>query len=77
MPTSPYGQVNPPVRRMMVGDASEHTRFIRMTSTIAPYASQNQAARPTLLGWRDMQASRDVRVIMPILAAFKSFVPNR
>jgi hypothetical protein len=62
---------------MMVGDASEHTRFIRMTSTIAPYASQNQAARPTLLGWRDMQASRDVRVIMPILAAFKSFVPNR
>ena len=77
MPTSPYGQVNPPVRRMMVGDASEHTRFIRMASTIAPYASQNQAARPTLLGWRDMQASRDVRVIMPILAAFKSFVPNR
>jgi hypothetical protein len=62
---------------MMVGDASEHTRFIRMASTIAPYASQNQAARPSLLGWRDMQASRDVRVIMPILGAFKSFVPNR
>ena len=77
MPTSPFGQVNPTVRRAMVGDASEFTRFVRMSSTIAPYAAQNQSARPSLLGWRDMQASRDVRVIMPILGAFKSFVPNR
>jgi len=77
MPTSPYGQVNPPVRRAMVGDASEHTRFIRMSSTILPYAAQNQAAKPSLLGWRDMGANRDVRTIMPILGAFKSFVPNR
>jgi len=77
MPTSPYGQVNPPVRRAMVGDASEHTRFIRMSSTLLPYASQNQSARPSLLGWRDMQARSDVGVITPILGAFKSFVPNR
>ena len=77
MPTSPYGQVNPPVRRAMVGDASEHTRFIRMASTIAPYQSQGQAAIPNLLGWRSMAASRDVRVIMPILGAFKSYIPNR
>lgn len=77
MPTSPYGQVNPPLRRAMVGDASEHTRFIRMSATIAPYVSQNQAAIPNLLGWRSMQARRDVGVIMPILGAFKSFVPNR
>jgi hypothetical protein len=62
---------------MMVGDASEHTRFIRMASTIAPYQSQNQAAIPNLLGWRNMQASRDVRVVMPILGAFKSYIPNR
>jgi hypothetical protein len=77
MPTSPFGQVNPPVRRAMVGDASEFTRFVRMASTLAPYASQNQGAIPNLLGWRSQQASRDVRVIMPILGAFKSFVPNR
>ena len=77
MPTSPFGQVNPPVRRAMVGDASEFTRFVRMASTIAPYAAQNQSARPNLLGWRDMQATRDVKVMLPILGAFKSFVPNR
>jgi len=77
MPTSPYGQVNPPVRRMMVGDASEHTRFIRMASTLAPYQAQGQAAIPSLLGWRNMQATRDVRVIIPILGAFKSYIPNR
>jgi hypothetical protein len=62
---------------MMVGDASEHTRFIRMASTIAPYQSQGQAAIPNLLGWRDMQASRDVRLVMPILGTFKSYIPNR
>jgi hypothetical protein len=77
MPTSPFGQVNPPNRRAMVGDASEFTRFVRMASTIAPYASQNQAAIPNLLGWRDMGASRDVRTIAPILGSFKSFIPNR
>ena len=77
MPTSPDGQVNPPGRRMMVGDASEHTRFIRMASTLAPYQSQGQAAIPNLLGWRNMQASRDVRLVMPILGAFKSYIPNR
>jgi hypothetical protein len=77
MPTSPFGQVNPPVRRAMVGDASEFTRFVRMSATLLPYASQNQGARPNLLGWRDMQANRDARTIMPILGAFKSFVPNR
>jgi hypothetical protein len=77
MPTSPFGQVNPTVRRAMVGDASEHTRFIRMSATIAPYQSMNQGASPNLLGWRNMQASRDVRVIMPILATYKAFIPNR
>jgi hypothetical protein len=61
----------------MVGDASEFTRFVRMSATLLPYASQNQGARPNLLGWRDMQANRDARTIMPILGAFKSFVPNR
>jgi hypothetical protein len=61
----------------MVGDASEFTRFVRMSATLLPYASQNQGASPNLLGWRDMQANRDARTIMPILGAFKSFVPNR
>jgi hypothetical protein len=77
MPTSPFGQVNPPVRRAMVGDASEHTRFIRMAATLAPYQSMNQAASPNLLGWRDMQASRDARVMTSILGTYKSFIPNR
>jgi hypothetical protein len=77
MPTSPFGQVNPPVRRAMVGDASEFTRFVRMSSTLLPYNAQNQGARPNLLGWRDMQATRDVRVMLPMLGTFKSFVPNR
>jgi hypothetical protein len=77
MPTSPFGQVNPPVRRAMVGDASEFTRFVRMSSTILPYNSRGQSAIPNNLGWRSQEANRDARVFSPILGAFKSFVPNR
>jgi hypothetical protein len=77
MPTSPFGQIDPGNRRAMVGDASEFTRFVRMASTIGPYASQNKSAIPNSLGWRDMGASRDARTFAPILGTFKSFIPNR
>jgi hypothetical protein len=77
MPTSPFGQIDPSNRRAMVGDASEFTRFVRMASTIGPYAAQNQSAIPNSLGWRDMRASRDARTFAPILGTFKSFIPNR
>jgi hypothetical protein len=77
MPTSPFGQVNPPNRRAMVGDASEHTRFVRITATLAPYLGKGTSPAPTLLGWRDMGASRDARIAAPIFATYKSFIPNR
>lgn len=62
---------------MMVGDASEHTRFIRMTATLAPYLSKGTSPAPNLLGWRDMGANRDARIAAPFFAAYKSFIPNR
>lgn len=77
MPTSPFGQVNPPVRRAMVGDASEHTRFVRMAATLAPYLSKGVSPTPNALGWRDMAANRDARVIAPMFATYKGFIPNR
>ena len=77
MPTSPFGQVNPPVRRAMVGDASEHTRFIRMAATLAPYLSKGVSPTPTALGWRDMGANRDARIVAPFYATYKAFIPNK
>jgi hypothetical protein len=77
MPTSPFGQINPPVRRAMVGDASEHTRFLRMAATIAPYISQGQSARPNSLGWRSMDANRDAKLFYLQFGTYKSFIPNR
>ena len=77
MPTSPFGQVNPPVRRAMVGDASENTRFIRMAATLAPYLNKGVSPVPNALGWRDMGANRDSRIVAPFFATYKAFIPNQ
>ena len=58
-------------------DASEHTRYIRMAATIAPYIAKGVSPVPNALGWRSMDASRDARVIAPIYGRVRSFLPNR
>jgi hypothetical protein len=58
------------------GDASDHTRYIRMAATIAPYINSGIGAAPTL-GWRSQQANRDARVIAPIFGRLQTFIPNK
>jgi hypothetical protein len=70
-------QINPPNRRNMVADASDYTRFLRMSATLAPYVNKGTSPTPNLLGWRSQTANRDARVIAPMYLAFKSFIPNR
>jgi hypothetical protein len=70
-------QINPPNRRNMVADASDYTRFLRMSATLAPYVNKGTSPTPNLLGWRSQTANRDARVIAPMFSAFKSFIPNR
>lgn len=61
----------------LTSDASEHTRYIRMAATIAPYIRNGVSPVPNALGWRDMGANRDARLIAPIYGAVRSFLPNR
>lgn len=63
-------------RHVRAGDASDFTRYLRMKATAAPYIAQNASMRPNLLGWRDMQANRDAKVIPPIFGTFLKFNPN-
>jgi hypothetical protein len=58
-------------------DASEHTRYIRMAATIAPYINRGVSPVPNALGWRDMGASRDARLVAPIYGRIQAFLPNR
>ena len=61
----------------LTSDASEHTRYIRMAATLAPYISNGVSPVPNALGWRSMDANRDARIIAPIFGRVRSFLPNR
>jgi hypothetical protein len=39
-------------------DASEHTRYLRMAATIAPYINRGVSPVPIALGWRDIDRTQ-------------------
>jgi hypothetical protein len=80
MPVSSFLELGGGGAKVHVGlttDASEHTRYIRMAATIAPYINNGVSPIPNALGWRSMDASRDARIIAPIYRRVQAFIPNR
>jgi hypothetical protein len=80
MPVSSFLELGGPggkVHTPLTTDASEHTRYIRMAATIAPYINNGVSPVPNALGWRSMDASRDARVVAPIYGKIRAFLPNR
>jgi hypothetical protein len=75
MPTSPFFEIDKP-RRNIVGDASEHTRYLRLTATVAPYINNGVAAAP-ILGWKSPEVSTGARLIAPLYGKVLAFLPNR
>jgi hypothetical protein len=77
MPTSPFFEVSPQQRHIgPPADASDHTRYIRLTATIAPYINGGVGARPTL-GWKSPELAAQMRLITPIYGQVLAFLPNR
>ena len=59
-------------------DASEYTRFVRMSATVAPYINNNTTiGTPNALGWRSQQANMDARIVSPIFGGLRPFVANK
>ena len=75
MPVTSYLEPATP-RHKSVGDASEHTRYIRMMATVAPYIRNGVAAAPTL-GWKSPAISTQARLIAPLFGSLNAFIPNR
>ncbi len=57
-------------------DASEHTRYLRMAATVAPYIRNGVAAAPTL-GWKSNELSAQARLIAPLYGILNGILPNR
>lgn len=76
MPVRSYLELNEPRHVRLTTDASEHTRYIRMAATVAPYINNGVAAAPTL-GWKSNEISASARLIAPIYGILNGILPNR
>lgn len=76
MPTHSYLETSDTPHVKLTADASDHTRYIRMAATIAPYINKGVSAAPTL-GWKSNEVSTSARLFAPIYGRYKAFIPNR
>ena len=75
MPTTPYLEPSAP-RRNIVGNASDHTRYVKLMATVAPYINNGVNAAPTL-GWKSPELSAQARLIVPLYGILNGIIPNR
>jgi hypothetical protein len=76
MPVESYFELDTPRHARLTSTASEHTRYLRLTATVAPYINNGVAAAPRL-GWKSNEVSLGARVIAPIYGKVLAFLPNR
>lgn len=74
MPTSPFMQIGGTPRKM-TGDASDHTRYLRMAAQVAPYIKSGTSAAPTL-GWKVPSLSTEARLVAPVFGIVRAFIPS-
>lgn len=76
MPVQSYLELNEPRHVRLTTSASEHTRYLRMAATVAPYINDGVAAAPRL-GWKSNELSTQARLIAPLFGIVNGLYPNR
>ena len=76
MPVGSYLELNEPRHARLPSSASEHTRYLRMAATVAPYINNGVAAAPTL-GWKSNEISAQARLVAPLFGILNGLYPNR
>lgn len=77
MPVTSYFEVDTPRHVKLTTSASDHTRYVRMMATVAPYIQSGQVMSAPTLGWKSPELNAQVRVISPIYGKVNAFIPNR
>ena len=76
MPTSPFLDLGP-TPHIRPGDASDYTRLVRLSATVAPYVNNSTPNSAPTLGWKSNEVSAAARLTTPIYGKIKAFIPNR
>ena len=76
MPTSPFLDLGP-TPHIRPGDASDYTRLVRLSATVAPYVNNSTPNSAPTLGWKSNEVSAAARLTTPIYGKIRAFIPNR
>lgn len=76
MPVESYLELSEPRHVRLPSSASEHTRYLRMAATVAPFIQNGVAAAPRL-GWKSNELSAQARLIAPLYGILNGLYPNR
>ena len=76
MPSSPFIDLGP-TPHIRPGDASDYTRLVRLSATVAPYVNNSTPNSAPTLGWKSNEVSAAARLTTPIYGKIKAFIPNR
>lgn len=77
MPVFSYFEVDTPRHATLTTSAGDHTRYVRLMATAAPYITAGRTVGAPTLGWKSPELNAQVRVIAPIWGKVNAFIPNR
>lgn len=77
MPVTSYFEIDQPRHVRLTTDASDHTRYVKMMATVAPYIQSGRVIGAPTLGWKTNELNAQVRIIAPIYGKVNAFIPNR
>jgi hypothetical protein len=77
MPVFSYFEIDQPRHAKLTTSAGDHTRYVRLLATAAPYIQSGKVVGAPTLGWKSPELNAQVRLIAPIYGKLNSFIPNR
>lgn len=77
MPVFSFFEIDTPRHAKLTSSAGDHTRYVRIMATAAPYIQAGRLVGAPTLGWKSPELNAQVRMIAPIWGRVNAFLPNR
>jgi hypothetical protein len=77
MPVFSYFEVDQPRHAKLTTSAGDHTRYVRLMATAAPYINSSRVVGAPTLGWKSPELNAQVHIIAPIWGKVNAFIPGR
>lgn len=77
MPVFSFFEIDTPRHVRLTTSAGDHTRYLRIMATAAPYIQSGRTVGAPTLGWKSPELNAQVRMIAPIWGRVNAFLPNR